>query len=124
MAGESQKFYPKGYMAMGNGDLMDVTNIKIDHVNGAKQVHTIRKKGAGITLGVEETTVSFDAVVSSDGAERDYMKMVKTGEIKQIRIKVPGETITVNGAASALSRELPLDSEIKYSITFIGHTED
>jgi hypothetical protein len=124
MAGESQKFYPKGYMAMGNGDLMDVTNIKIDHVNGAKQVHTIRKKGAGITLGVEETTVSFDAVVSSDGAERDYMKMVKTGEIKQIRIKVPGETITVNGTASALSRELPLDSEIKYSITFIGHTED
>lgn len=124
MATEPQKIYPRGYIAMGNGDLIQVTNVKIDHTNNAKQVHTIRQKGAGITLGVEETTVSFDAVVSEDGPERDYLKMLKKGEIKQIRVKIPGETISINGTVSQLSKELPLDAEIKFSITFIGHTED
>jgi hypothetical protein len=123
MSGEPMKIFPRGFIAMGNGDLIQVTNIKVDHVNNAKQVHTIRKKGAGIVLGTEETTVSFDAVVDEDGSERDYLKMLKSGEIKQVRVKVPGETISVNGVVSSLSKELPLDGEIKFSITFIGHTE-
>lgn len=123
MAAEPQKKFPRGFIAMGNGDLIQVTNIKVDHVNNAKQVHTIRKKGAGIVMGVEETTISFDAVVDEDGPERDYLKLLKSGEIKQLRVKIPGETISVNGVVSALSKELPLDAEIKFSITFIGHTE-
>ena len=124
MTTEPQKIFPRGYVAMGNGDLIQVTNVKIDHTNNAKQVHTLRQKGAGITLGVEETTVSFDAVVSEDGPERDYLKMLKKGEIKQLRVKIPGETISINGTVSQLSKELPLDAEIKFSITFVGHTED
>lgn len=124
MAGEEQLQYPRGQIAMGNGDLLQVTNVKIDHVNGAKQQHTLRRMGAGISMGVEETTVSFDAIVDEEGSERDYLKLLKKGTIKQLRMKVPGETITVNGVASALSRELPIDDAIKYSITFIGHTED
>jgi len=124
MSAEPQKKFPRGWIAMGNGDLMQVTNVKIDHTNNAKQVHTIRRKGAGITLGVEETTVSFDAVVDEEGSERDYLKMLKQGQIKQLRVKVPGETLTITGTVSALSKELPLDSEIKYSITFVGRTED
>lgn len=124
MSAEPQKKFPRGWIAMGNGDLMQVTNVKIDHTNNAKQVHTIRRKGAGITLGVEETSVSFDAVVDEEGCERDYLKMLKQGQIKQLRAKVPGETLTITGTVSALSKELPLDSEIKYSITFIGRTED
>lgn len=124
MSAEPQKKFPRGWIAMGNGDLLQVTNVKIDHTNNAKQVHTIRRKGAGVTLGVEETTVSFDAVVDEEGSERDYLKMLKQGQIKQLRVKVPGETLTITGTVSALSKELPLDSEIKYSITFIGRTED
>lgn len=124
MATEPQQVFPRGFIAMGNGDLIQVTNVKIDHTNNAKQVHTIRQKGAGITLGVEETTVSFDAVVSEDGPERDYLRMLKRGDLRQLRVKIPGETISINGTVSQLSKELPLDSEIKFSITFIGHTED
>jgi hypothetical protein len=120
---EPQKIFPRGSIAMGTGDLIDVTNIKVDHVNNAKQVHTIKQKGAGVTLGVEETTVSFDAVVSEDGPERDYLELLRAGTFKQIRIKIPGETISVNGVVSALSKELPLDAEIKFSITFIGKTD-
>lgn len=124
MATEPQKIYPRGFIAMDSGDLIDVTNVKHDITNNAKQVHTIRQKGAGVTLGVEETTISFDAVVSEDGPERDYLRFLKTGTIKQIRIKIPGETISVNGIFSTRGMELPLDAEIKFSLTFIGKTED
>lgn len=123
MSAEPQKLYPRGFIAMGNGDLIQVTNVKIDHTNNAKQVHTIRRKGAGITMGVEETTVTFDAVVDEEGPERDYLQMLKRGSIRQLRVKIPGETITINGVVSQLSKELPLDDSIKFSITFIGHTE-
>ena len=124
MATEPQKIYPRGFIAMDSGDLIDVTNVKHDIVNNAKQVHTIRQTGAGVTLGVEETTISFDAVVSEDGPERDYLRFLKRGTLKQIRIKIPGETISINGIFTTRGMELPLDSEIKFSLTFIGKTED
>ncbi len=69
------QIYPRGRIALGNGELIDVTNVKVTHTNNAKQVHTIRQKGAGITLGVEETTVSYDSVVGADGQERDYFNL-------------------------------------------------
>jgi hypothetical protein len=116
--------YPRGQIAQGSGDLIDVTNIKVTHTNNAKQVHTLRQKGAGITLGVEETTVSFDCAIGEQGQERDYFKLVKGGKITQVRIKVPGETITVNGAYQSRDFELPLDAEIKLSLNFIGHMTD
>lgn len=121
---DEQKLYPRGRIALDNGDLMDVTNIKFDHTNNAKQVHTIRKKGAGITMGVEESTVSFDIVVSEDGLERNYINMVKRGRIKQVRIKVPGETMTINGVFKDQSYDIPLDDSIKLTMNFIGHFED
>lgn len=119
----NQKFYPKGAIATDGGDLIQVTNIKYTHKNGAKQVHTIRKKGAGITLGNEESTISYDTVVDSAGQERDYYLAVKKGLIKQLRIKVPGETITVNGVYESRDFDLPLDDAIKLSLSFIGHTD-
>jgi len=119
-----QLLYPRGRIALANGDLVDCTNVKIDHTNNAKQVHTIAKKGAGITQGNEETTVSFDLVVSENGPERDWIAYLKRGLIKQIRLKLPGLTITVNGMVKQSSIDMPLDDAIKQSITFIGHTTD
>jgi hypothetical protein len=116
--------YPRGQIALGSGDLIDVTNVKLDLSNGAKQVHTIRQKGAGVTTGIEESTVSFDAVISDQGEERDYFVLLKKGRIRQLRLKVPGRTITINGTVSTLGLELPLDDAIKESITFIGKMDD
>lgn len=114
------KVYPRGRIAVGSGDLIDVTNVKINTTNNAKQVHTILQKGAGITLGVEETTVSFDSVIGEDGQERDYFTLVKTGVISQLRIKLPLETITVEGTYKTRDFELPLDDSIKLSMEFVG----
>lgn len=124
MAVTEQLVYPRGRIAQGRGDLIDVTNVKIDTTNNAKQVHTLRKKGAGVTLGTEETSVSFDVAVSEDGLERDYLADVKAGAIRQLRLKIPGKTITVNGVYKDTSFELPLDDAIKVTVMFIGHMED
>lgn len=118
------KVYPRGRLAYGAGDLIDVTNVKVTTTNNSKQVHTILQRGAGITRGNEETTVSFDSVVSEDGQERNYFSLVKTGRITQVRIKVPGETLTVVGAYKTRDFELPLDDAIKLSLEFIGHLVD
>ena len=118
------KIYPRGYIAMDSGDLIDVTDVKVSTTNNASQVHTLRQKGAGVTLGVEETTVTFNTVVSQEGSEADYFRMVKAGTIKQLRIKIPVETIIVNGVYQMEDLELPLDAPIKQSLTFIGRQED
>lgn len=115
------KVYPRGRLAIGSGDLIDVTNVKVTTTNNAKQVHTIIQKGAGITLGVEETTLSFDCVISEDGQERDYFALIKSGVISQARIKVPGETMTIEGTYKTRDFELPLDDSIKLSMEFVGH---
>ena len=119
-----QLIYPRGQIALGTGDLLDVTNIKIDITNNGKLVHTIRKPGAGVTLGVSEVTVSFDAVISEEGQERDYFAMVKKGTIVQLRVKIPKETLTVNGIFTTRSFELPLDDAIKVSLSFLGTLSD
>lgn len=123
MAAE-QKIYPRGQLAMENGDLADAVNVKLDYTNNAKQVHTIRQKGAGVTMGVEEATLTFDLVVSEDGQERDWIKKAKAGSIEQCRMKVPGATLVVNGVVKQVGIELPLDDAIKQNIVFIGKLED
>src|SRR5262245_9886498 len=114
------KIYPRGSIAFGNGDLVQVTNVKVETTNNARLKHTLRKKGAGVTLGVEETTISFDMEINEDGPEKNYLKSIKTGEIKQLRVKIPEETITCNGVFTKRSLELPLDDAIKATIDFIG----
>ena len=81
-----QLTYPRGRIALDTGDLLDVTNVKLDATNNSKQVHTLRRKGAGVTLGTEETTITFGVAVSEEGLERDYLTMVKRGTIKQLRL--------------------------------------
>lgn len=119
-----QKIYPRGAVALASGNLIQATNIKVSNTNNAKQVHTIAQKGSGVTFGVEETTVTFELVISEDGEERDWLAMLKQGQIKQLRIKVPGRTMTINGAVKQDDYELPLDDAIKQTITFIGHMDD
>lgn len=119
-----QSIYARGQIALGSGDLLEVTNIKIDTTNNAKQVHTIRRKGAGTTLGVEESSVSFDAVIPETGEEADWYKLVKKGTYKQLRIKIPNRTINVVGIFKDVGIELPLDDAIKATIMFIGHVDD
>ena len=122
---DDQLFFPQAFLAMGNGDLMQVTNFTIDFTNGSKQVHTLRRKGAGFTMGNPETTVTFDSSLDEDGLERDYFKMARKGELKELRAKLPGGTTkVVKGIYQAVKTDGPLDDAVKVSCTFIGRLED
>lgn len=114
--------FPTGAIALDNGDLGDVTNVKVDQSRDAKLINTLRKTAAGVFIGHEKTELSFDAVVGKEGAERDYYKMLMTGKVKTVRIKIPGETFAVVGVIDKRSLELPTDDAIKYSVHFIGKT--
>lgn len=126
MAGEDQPLYPQTYIAMGNGDLIDVTDLNVDFGNGAKNVHTLRRQCAGQTLGNREATVTFNSAISEDGPERNYWKDCQRGIVRQIRVKVPGgETVLVcTGRFSKVTLDGPLDAETKVSCTFIGRLEE
>lgn len=120
-----QKFYPKGKIAMGNGDLVDVTNISFEISNGAKQISTLRRKQAGFTLGPGEGKVSFSSVISEGGLERDYFKDCQKGKAAQLRIKLPGGlTLTYNGVYSSVKGDMPLDDATKVDCEFIGKLVD
>ena len=124
MAGEEQLFFPKGFLAMGNGDLTTVTNAKHSLENGGKQVSTIRRPQAGVTLGPGSSSLTFDAVVPETGIERDFYRDCQRGTIRQVRLKNPaGKVLVMNGIFSQVETEFPLDGEVKVSCTFIGKTD-
>jgi hypothetical protein len=124
MAGEQLKF-PQAYLAMGNGDLVQVTNFSVTLGNGGKQQHTLRVKGAGVTLGNQESQATFDSAISENGPERNYWRDVIEGTIRQLRVKVPGgrTTLVINGMFTQCDLDGPLDDSTKVSCTFIGHME-
>lgn len=116
--------YPRGFISMDSGDLIDVTDVKVTTTNNAREKHTLRQPGAGFTIGVEETNVSFSFIVSEDGYEREYIQAVQRGLIKQLRVKIPaGQTFVINGVYKDHDLEIPLDDAIKVSMTFIGHLQ-
>lgn len=126
MNGSEQVKYPQAYLAMGNGDLVSVTNFTVTLTNNGRQVHTLRRKGAGVLLGTQESTVTFDFVISEDGPERNIWRDVMRGTIRQIRAKAPGgkTTLTLNGMFTGCDLDGPLDDATKGSATFVGHMED
>jgi hypothetical protein len=116
--------FPRGAIALDNGDLIQVINVKVDQKrNGTKIVHTMRQEAAGIVLGNLETNMTWEFVNPEGGAERDYYAMLRTGKTKKVRVKVPGETFAVIGVVHGRSLELPVDDAIKGTVEFMGKSE-
>lgn len=118
-------FYPKSHIALGAGDLVQVTNFRLATTNDAKKKATLRKRNAGFTLGVETSTLSFDMEIDEEGVERDYLNMIRTGETQKVRIALPGGQQRVfTGVATSETLEQPLDDALKASIEMIGGVEE
>jgi hypothetical protein len=116
----AMEIYPRAYLAMGNGDLVQVTNWNFVYTNNAKMKSTLRRQNSGVTRGNTEGTLKFDMEVPASGPERDYFMLVQSCEIKQIRAKLPGGIVRVlDGAFQELAEDQPMDDAFKVSMTFI-----
>ena len=113
-------YYPRARIAAGNGDLMDIEDFSVEVKNNGKLKHTQRRSPSGVVKGNTEANVSFNAILSEKGWERDYVTAILNGTIKQIRVKVPGETIVISGIYTDRKVDAPLDDAIKYAVQFIG----
>lgn len=121
MAQDAMKLFPKGAIAMGNGDLVQVLTWSLDFKNGLKLKHTLRSEApVGVVKGNQEATLTFEAEIPAEGSERDYFELVRTGAITQLRLKVPGRTYVMDGAASSVKFDAPIDDAVKISVEALG----
>jgi hypothetical protein len=105
---------------MDNGDLVQVTNWNFTYTNNAKMKSTLRRRNAGVTMGNTEGTLKFDLEVPESGPERDFFTLVQSGQMKQIRQKLPGGAVRVlEGAFQEIAEDQPADDAFKTSLTFI-----
>lgn len=114
-------YYPKGRIAVGTGDLMQVQDFSAEIKNGGKLVHTLRRSPSGVTQGLKEANVSFNAVLDEKGPERDYWTSVLSTVVKQMRGKFPGLTLTFNGIFTETKLDVSMEDAIKYSTSFTGN---
>lgn len=125
MANSEQEVFGKAFLASGNGDLVMVTDWSSTLDNGAKQVHTLRRSGAGVAFGPEEGGCSFNFPIGENGFERDYVRDIQQRKVKQLRLKVPGGAVlTYNGAYKNLKLDSSLDDATKGAVEFVGKLED
>lgn len=116
--------YPKAQMSLGAGDLVQVTNFKLTTKNNAKTKHTLRRNGAGSTLGTTDAELSFDMEVDERGQEREYAEMLFSGTAQTVRIKLPGGKVVVfTGVVNTEDLDQPLDDALKVSISMNGRRE-
>lgn len=113
-------YYPKGRIAIGSGDLLQVIDFSVEIKNSAKLIHTLRTSPSGVTLGPKEATVSFNGVLDENGPERDYISAVLNGTIKQVRGKFPGITCTLSGVFTDKKIDTTIEDAIKFSCNFVG----
>lgn len=123
MAGgnEEPKAFPHGYIAMGNGDLMQVSNFNVKYANNGKAVHTQRVTVAGFVIGKPVANASFTYEIDEDGPEHNYMRLVQRGTIKKLRVKIPGGvTFMLTGIFTVSGLDAPLEDSVKGSCEFVA----
>jgi len=119
------EFYPNGRIALGNGDLEQVTDVNYTETNSAEVMSTLREAQAGIKVKPRAgATVTFNANIPESGSERDYLTQMRRKQIKDLRIKVPGKTLSVTGLPNSVGYALSSEGAIVHAISYIGFVPD
>lgn len=120
MADQELKRYPRGQIAIGNGDLQQATLARFSFTNNGKLKHTLRKSPSGVVLGTRECTGSFELEIDEDGPEREVFDAIGEGTIQNFRFKMPTLTKTIEGIFTSVDVEEPLDDAVRFTVNFIG----
>lgn len=124
MADQELKRYPRGQIAIGNGDLQQASLARFTFTNNGRLKHTLRKTPAGFVLGTREASGSFELQVDEDGPELQVFEAIRAGEIKNFRFKLPQITKTIEGIFTSVDVEEPLDDAVKFTVNFIGKLKE
>jgi hypothetical protein len=112
--------YPKAKAAFGAGDLQDVYDVNLANTDGRKLVATLRRNPAGWTEGARSTNLTLKSAISEEGFERSYLKKWQKGDTVQIRVKVPGQTLVVEGVLTNPIVTSNVDNFIDFTISLLG----
>ena len=118
--------YPKASVSFQGGELMDNFEVSIERDVGEQTVHTFRNKGeaCGSTSGKQKTTVTLKNAIPETGMERDYFGNLRKRKVLNVRVKVPGKTISITGRMNKLSMSSAVDGFISLDIGVEGSSTE
>lgn len=118
--------YPKGHIAVEGGELQDAYDLNLVFEDGETDVHTFGGGGEakGSTSGKKKGTLTFKSAISEAGFERDYFGRYKKRKVTNVRVKVPGKSISITGRYRSPSITSNVDGFIDFSIVIAGKWTD
>ncbi len=112
--------YSKARLAEGNGDFQDVHDVSWQADDGIQQLSTLRRNPSGEVQGKRSSTITYKMWISEDGFERDILGQWNKFKRVQLRLKIPGKTITQTGRYSKPQITNNVDGAIEFQITHVG----
>jgi len=120
MADNELKQYPRGSLAIGNGDVQSAASASFTTTNNGKLVHTLRRSPAGVVLGTREASGTFELVVDEDGLEIEIFNRIANGDTVNFRFKMPQTTKVIEGILTNADISLPVDDVVGVTLAFVG----
>lgn len=122
MSTPTPEIFPKGQVAIGNGQWQHCTGCKFTYENGADIVDTFG--GSGFTTGPRKGSASFETAIGVNGQDIDTLKKIKNGEPVQVRFHFPaGRTVTMTGVFDKTDFDFSMDKAITESLSMKGIVE-
>jgi hypothetical protein len=112
--------YPKGTVAIGSGDLLDLFDWGFEGDDGEKIVATLRQNPAGSTFGTRSGKLNLSSAVSHLGFERDWLGTWQKRTVIEARLKLPGIVVSVTGRITQPRITGNIDDYIKFVAGVLG----
>lgn len=99
---EELKKYPEAKLALGPGNLQQAHSCTHKTSKSKELKSTFGGNPSGITSGARSDELNFKVLIREEGVERDYWSAYENDETVQMRMKVPGKTLTITGEITDL----------------------
>jgi hypothetical protein len=111
---------PRGQVTVGNGTLQFASTARVSARNGAKLKHALRKSPSGVTLGNNEADGELTLDISEDGPERNFWKLLASGEVTEFIYEIPADDQAFEAVVSQIDVDFPNDDAVTKRVAWIG----
>lgn len=114
--------YPHGKIAVEGGELQDAYDVSVTFEDSEKDIHTFANAGqpTGSVGGHRKGSVTFKSKISKRGFERDYLGRWNRRQVTQVKVKVPGKTVTITGRYRQPQFATNSEDAVDFTITCAG----